>query len=129
MAMFEWNKEYSVGNVILDQHHQNLIKLFNDAYEILSESKPFIETNKVLSELVTYAIFHFHEEEKLMKNAGYEELEKHIKEHKEFSNKVNEFKNSISVDNAQLNEEIFLFLYNWLINHIQVMDKKYSSVI
>jgi len=129
MAIFEWSNDYSVGNAVLDQHHKNLIKLFNDAYDIINQSKPFIETNKILSELSTYAVFHFHEEEKAMKNADYKDYEKHKKAHKEFTDKINEFRNSISIDNTQLNEEIFLFLYNWLINHIQVMDKQYSSSI
>ncbi len=129
MSKYAWSNDYSVGNEILDQHHRNLIKLFNDAYETIKENKPFTETNKILSELTTYSIFHFYEEEKIMKNVGYAELENHKKQHSEFISKINEFKNNISAENSTLNEEIFLFLYNWLVNHICISDKKYVSVI
>ncbi|PKM94394.1 MAG: hemerythrin [Firmicutes bacterium HGW-Firmicutes-1] len=129
MANYIWSKDYSVGNTILDQHHQNLIKLFNDAFETIKADKPFSETNKIISELTTYSIFHFHEEEKLMKAAGYVDLEDHKKEHAEFIAKVKEFKQNISDDNSKLNEDIFLFLYDWLINHINITDKKYVSII
>lgn len=129
MENYTWSKDYSVGNIILDQHHQNLIKLFNDAYETIKNDKPFAETNKILSELTTYSIFHFHEEEKLMNAADYAGLQNHKKEHAEFISKIREFKNNISDENSALNEEIFLFLYDWLINHICITDKKYVSKI
>ncbi len=129
MSNYIWSNEFSVGNLVLDQHHQNLIHLFNEAYEVLTQMKPSTETRKLVSELTTYSIFHFSEEEKMMRAAGYEGLESHILEHQNFITKIHAFKDDMDNKTESLNEEIFLFLYDWLITHIQQSDKKYVDII
>lgn len=129
MSNYEWSNEFSVGNLVLDQHHQNLINLFNVADDILTQVKPSTQVTKVISELTTYSIFHFSEEERLMRSACYEGLEDHILEHKNFIAKIQEFKDNLSNKPEYINEEIFLFLYDWLVTHIRQSDKKYEEAL
>lgn len=129
MSNYEWNSEFSVGHPVLDQHHKNLINLFNDAYEILTQIRPSTEIKKILSELTTYSIFHFNEEEKLMKAVSFYDLENHVLEHKDFIAKVGDFKENLSNKTENLNEEIFLFLYEWLITHIKQKDQMYIEAL
>lgn len=129
MSNYEWTSELSVGNLVLDQHHQNLIKLFDVADEILTQMKPSTQTSKIISELTTYSIFHFSEEERLMRASGYKNLEEHILEHKDFADKIQEFRDNLCNKPENLNEQIFLFLYNWLITHIKHSDKKYEGAL
>lgn len=126
---FSWSSEYSVNNAVLDQHHQNLIKLFDDSYKILTENKSTTDTIMMISQLTTYSIFHFNEEERIMRSVNYPGLEKHIQEHKDFIAKIQEFKGQINDDSIKLKEDIFLFLYDWLISHIQYSDQKYVGYL
>jgi hemerythrin-like metal-binding protein len=121
--------DYSVQNPVLDDHHKNLLKLFNDAYDLIISNAPVENTIKLLSELKVYSIFHFSEEEKLMRAANYPNLDEHIIEHKKFIEDVTKFKDAISEQTAELNEEIFLFLSDWLIHHIQKTDRKYIEFL
>lgn len=127
MLNYSWSDDYSVGNPILDDHHKNLLNLFNSAYELIIHDKPAEQTIKLISELKVYSIFHFTEEEKLMAKAAYPELDNHIKEHKKFIAEVEKFKDQISDNTRELNEEIFIFLSDWLISHIQKTDKRYMD--
>lgn len=121
--------DYSVQNSVLDDHHKNLLKLFNDAYDLIISNAPVENTIKLLSELKVYSIFHFSEEEKLMRAANYPYYEEHVKEHKKFIEDITKFKDAISEQTAELNEEIFLFLSDWLIHHIQKTDRKYIEFL
>ena len=129
MLNYTWSKDYSVHNPVLDDHHKNLLKLFNDAYDLIISQAPMENTIKLLSELKVYSIFHFNEEEKLMRAANYPDYEEHVMEHKKFIDDVTKFKKAISEQTAELNEEIFLFLSDWLIHHIQKTDRKYMDYL
>lgn len=129
MLNYSWSDDYSVGNSVLDDHHKNLLNLFNDAYKLITTDAGSEQTIKLISELRVYAIFHFSEEEKLMAKANYPNLDEHIKAHKTFVDEVDKFKQALSGNTAELNEEIFIFLSNWLINHIQKIDKQYQGNI
>ncbi|MCF8018535.1 MAG: bacteriohemerythrin [Vallitaleaceae bacterium] len=129
MLNYTWSMDYSVQNSVLDDHHKNLLKLFNDAYDLIISNAPVENTIKLLSELKVYSIFHFSEEEKLMRAANYPYYEEHVKEHKKFIEDITKFKDAISEQTAELNEEIFLFLSDWLIHHIQKTDRKYIEFL
>jgi len=129
MLNYTWSMDYSVHNPVLDDHHKNLLKLFNDAYDLIISQAPMEDTIKLLSELKVYSIFHFSEEEKLMRAANYPDYEEHLLEHKKFIDDVTKFKEAISEQTAELNEEIFLFLSDWLIHHIQKTDRKYIDYL
>lgn len=129
MLNYSWSNDYSVGNDTLNDHHKNLLNLFNDACNLITNKGNREHTIKLISELRVYSIFHFREEEKLMKAAGYDNLDAHIKEHKKFISDVETFKASLTNDAEGLNEELFIFLSNWLMNHIQKTDMAYKGKI
>lgn len=129
MLNYTWTDDYSVGNIVLDDHHKNLLNLFNGAYDLIINDKPAEQTIKLISELKVYSIFHFNEEEKLMENAQFPYLAEHKIEHQKFIAEVEKFKNQIGGNTRDLNEEIFIFLSDWLIKHIQKTDKLYMDYV
>jgi hemerythrin len=130
MLNYVWTEDYSVNNLILDDHHKNLFRLFNEAYSLIVTDSPSYLTLKLISELKVYTIFHFNEEEKLMQHANYPDYDEHIKEHAGFVEKIESLKTSMTDNNPrEINEELFIFLSEWLINHIQKLDKAYIGKI
>ena len=129
MFNLTWEDALSVNNSIIDGQHKELISIFNKAYDALQNHDTDIELIEVISHLSTYSIFHFREEEQLMKKGHLPDYEEHVEKHQYFINKVREFKNSLSYDNSELKEEVFLFLANWLMEHIQVTDQDYKAYI
>lgn len=126
---YTWNQSYSVGNETIDDQHKKLLSLFDDASNLLQNHGSKVDTIKLISELLVYSIFHFTEEEKLMELSGYSELEAHKKSHAYFIDQVNEFKSKSISSDETLNEDIFMFLAEWIVNHIKVDDQNYKTSI
>lgn len=131
MEEFKWDPSFSVNNEDIDNHHKKLINIFNEMASLIENEQdtPLFSTIKVISELNIYAIFHFKEEEKLMEEADYPDLENHKAIHQEFIDKVSKFKDEYLHNDPLLNFEIFNYLSEWVLNHIIEEDSKYSEYI
>lgn len=129
MSKFIWSEDYSVDNPLLDEHHMQLIHYFNDAYEALMSNSDLDKTQQLLNKLTNYAVSHFSAEEDLMRHASYSDYESHLAEHKDFIKKIIVFKTDFAKNRIELNEELFLFLFEWLTHHILTIDKKYVPFI
>lgn len=40
MLNYSWSDDYSVGCNVLDDHHKNLLQLFNDTYALIFDDSP-----------------------------------------------------------------------------------------
>ena len=131
MDAFKWEENYSVGNETIDQHHKKLITLFNNLAKAIEEQhdNERFSTIKIISELNIYAIFHFKEEEKLMEESSYPDLEKHKLLHTEFIETVNKFRDEYLKNDNLLNYEIFNYVSEWILKHILEEDSKYKDYI
>lgn len=131
MEEFKWDPSFSVDNEDLDNHHKKLIGLFNEMAALIErdQNTPLFSTIKVISELNIYAIFHFKEEEKLMEEANYPDLDNHKFLHMEFIAKVNKFKDDYLRNDSLLNYELFDYLSDWVIKHIIDEDSKYKEYL
>lgn len=131
MTQFEWKDQYSVFNEHIDTHHKKLISLFNEIGTLIQgdDDVPLFSTIKVISELNIYAIFHFKEEEKLMEQGNYPQLEAHRKSHAAFIQKVKDFKEEYMNNDPLVNYDIYKFLSDWLVKHILTEDAEYIDYI
>jgi len=76
MEPIQWSEKFSVGVRVLDQQHQQLIKLLN----LLIATQGTINTRSetisdTLIAMTRYAQAHFQAEEKLMEDYGFPGLE------------------------------------------------------
>lgn len=124
---FPWKEEYSVKVKEIDDQHKVLIKLLNKLYDAFMKKEHSTIIGDIIQELTDYASYHFGTEEKYFKRFNYKESEKHLSEHKSFTEKVNEFKKEYEKNKSALTFTIINFLRDWLKNHILISDKKYSD--
>jgi hemerythrin-like metal-binding protein len=126
MALFKWYKMYSVNNNELDEHHRTLFGIFNRMYDrsLCCESANGIDP--ILKELISYSTNHFSAEEQFMKDIGYKEINKHILEHTDFTQRILQLKQVADKNVPKASKELIVHLKNWFINHIIIEDKKYS---
>ncbi|HAN19103.1 MAG: hypothetical protein A2X13_02585 [Bacteroidetes bacterium GWC2_33_15] len=124
---FPWKEEYSVKVKEIDDQHKVLIKLLNKLYDAFMKKEHSTIIGDIIQELTDYASYHFGTEEKYFKRFNYKESEKHLSEHKIFTEKVNEFKKEYEKNKSALTFTIINFLRDWLKNHILISDKKYSD--
>jgi len=87
-------------------------------------SKDFSRLPEIINLLKEYTILHFSDEEKIMENCSFPEIEEHKREHEFFVKKLEDLTQKLEKDPNSLTLEIYEFLKNWLLNHILWRDKK-----
>jgi len=120
-----WNERLVTGIDKIDEQHQILINLFNEANTKLTadNSAEFLEY--ITRDLLSYALYHFETEEQMMLQYGYvEDANAHIQQHRSFSAKVVAVRNDIKAGVLISREELLSFLNRWLIDHILNTDKR-----
>ncbi len=127
--LISWSQKYSVNNALMDSQHKKLIGLINELHSAMSLGQGKNILKKILDELIKYTQIHFASEEKLMMQANYEELAEHRHIHKILTQQVIRLQIKFKEGKTLLTIEVMEFLRNWLINHIEGTDKKYSKVI
>ena len=131
--MFKWKDNFSVNIKIIDEQHQELFRIGNALYSIISIKDGvdrYDEIMKILYEMRDYAIYHFDYEEKLMKENGYLDFENHKRQHNGFINKVKSI-DELDVDEKQkkIGMELVIFIADWIENHILKSDMEYKDFL
>jgi hemerythrin-like metal-binding protein len=126
--LIEWSRSYSVGVTQMDNEHKRLIEIINNLYAAMRAGRSADAVGSVLDELIEYTKTHFAHEEKLMQQTNYQDYDVQKRCHVELVNQVLEIQKKFR-DGTALGQEVMTFLKNWLINHIQGLDKKYGPVM
>lgn len=126
MPIIDWDNKFLLGIPQLDEHHRQLVKLLNQAFDDFTAKAPAEEVGKLLEALADYATYHFAAEENWMQANGYPRLAEHVVEHDKFSARVTEMLRDVSADKPTLSLELLTFLKNWLVEHILTTDADYG---
>lgn len=127
MAIFKWDEKYSVKVHEMDDQHKRLFDLINQLHEAMHSGKGNAALAEILKGLKDYTITHFGAEEKYMEKIHYSGISEQKKQHLIFIKKIEEYVNDLESRKLGLSIEVLNFLRDWLINHIQLMDQKYSE--
>lgn len=127
MALIEWQSSYSVDVKEIDDQHKRLVEMINNLHQAMADRKAKEVLGDIIQGLVDYTQTHFSTEEKYFKQFGYEDTEEHIKQHENFVKKVSDFKEGFDSGRLMLSIDVINFLKDWLINHINGTDQKYTD--
>jgi hemerythrin len=125
--MIEWKDDYSVGNLILDEQHKELIRMTAELYEACrqggdTEKASFMKTIRGAAQ---YVREHFSTEEKIMKEVNYPDYRAHKKEHEDFINEVLRQAKNYEHNKPFVPSAFVKFLLEWILTHVVGSDKKY----
>ncbi len=131
--MFKWRDEFSVNVESVDLQHKELFRIGNMLYDVISikdDVDSYDEIVMILQEMKDYAVYHFHYEEKLMKENGYPGFEKHKKQHDAFVEKINSIdEGDIDRKQQKVSMDLVIFIANWIENHILKTDMEYRDFL
>jgi hemerythrin-like metal-binding domain len=126
--MYEMKPEYFTGIDLIDQEHTRLFELAQETHDLLYDSFLVDKSDKIVelvSELINYTRTHFAHEEEYQKSIQYPYITQHAAQHRQFEDRLAEFDLSGSEDEQdEIAQDLLDFLTDWLINHIQRVDKK-----
>jgi len=127
MALMEWSGDLSVGVEKIDAQHKMLIHMINGLNEAMGMGKGKEVMGKIIEGLVSYAQAHFSLEEALFEKTAYPGAVPHKLEHSSFVEKISGFRDAFNSGKVGVSLEVMNFLCYWLKDHINGIDKKYTS--
>ncbi|MCK9605644.1 MAG: hemerythrin family protein [Methylomonas sp.] len=119
-------EDIHTGITGIDQEHQILVNMLNIASEQLTDDCGRLSNEEIIRDLLSYALYHFDNEEALMLEYQYPtaEREKHVREHRDFSTSVAQLRLAANKGKRVTREELLNFLKAWFVKHISGTDKQ-----
>lgn len=134
--MTPMSSEYITGITILDEQHEQLFQLTQQAKALLKNENmlyKYDELQKILKGLRDYTLSHFVTEEDYMEKAGYAKLDAHRQLHLRFIDKLNQFEEEVTRISLGTQDtilaELWDYLADWLMQHISNIDIEMISEI
>lgn len=126
MALQGWKKEFSVNHPIMDADHQKLVEMISSLYEAMKLGKSRDVLEKNLNSMTKYAKEHLMREENYLISINFPDLNNHQQQHQLFLQKVEDLTTNFGKGNMAIAVDMLPFLNQWFMNHIMIVDKKYS---
>lgn len=114
----------------IDLQHQEILESMHFIYDSLMSKKSPDIINKELEVLMNHANAHFLTEEMYFKEFNYDGAAEHIEAHNKLRRDAGDFVIKIKQVNGDTYEIVFElidFLENWLVDHLETLDKKYTK--
>ncbi len=126
---FKWSPEYSVNIKAIDDQHKELVAILNRLFLAVSRQEGDKVIAGILDSLTDYTRTHFALEERLMREAKYDDLNAHMEEHRRLIEKLDRLCKVHMLEEKPIYFEMLSFLKSWLREHIQGEDRKYSAAL
>ncbi|MFW5489609.1 MAG: bacteriohemerythrin [Desulfovibrio sp.] len=127
--LITWTDSLSVNIRSIDAQHKRLVDLINELHAAMRQRKSDRVLLDVVERLKDYTVTHFQAEERYFDKYGYPATEAHKKQHTIFVQQVADFEAELKAGTAKVTMDIMRFLKDWLVNHIQGTDQKYSKFL
>lgn len=126
----QWTPSLSVGNDVLDSHHQRLFLLLAELTRGVAAHSDETWARQIGDQLTAYMDYHFRAEEELLAVADYPFLQFHQGSHQAIAMRMREL--LAGLGQRPLGEvlaEVQDFLADWLSHHIEIEDFEYKPYL
>jgi hemerythrin-like metal-binding domain len=129
--MLKESEKYMYGVFEIDSEHSELIARAEKVMASYQNGEAESEILKLFEYLSAYVLVHFRNEEKLLGDYGYPELDAHKELHREFKQDVMNLQDDIKENGLTLNSRLKLthLTTEWIDHHIGTEDKKIANFI
>jgi hemerythrin-like metal-binding protein len=127
MEDFSLNDTYSMGNDLLDAQHKVILGYMAKIYAYFLSEKKKKDLFELVDRLDAFCKLHFLEEEQVMEEAGFPEMDAHKADHALFVTHLENFIGRYEELNTVKNIDELLFLKRWFLEHVAVYDNKYAG--
>ena len=126
-----WNDGLKIGVPLIDSEHHELCDRIDRLLAACSAGKGSSEIVETVDFLHEYTVKHFGDEERLQRSSGYPKCKEHKAMHEYFISKIVELQKDLKENGANVAtiSKTNYFLMDWLLNHIQKVDKELARYI
>ena len=126
-----WHANYSVGHPLLDQQHQHFLTLCENAPACLLADHSQAQEDSahvLLNELAEYARNHFREEEAILRDVGFPQLDAHVAEHHRYEERLAD--HLLAAIRGEIDPRALChFVTSWWVEHITTSDAAYRDYL
>ena len=131
---FVWSSKLETGIEVQDSQHRKLVEIINVIGGMCAMGAETAQIKPVLDELVSYAVYHFDTEEKMMQQyaVSAEHQTNHLTAHEAFRQQVSLAVGIIQTspqNSMNLLAQLLDYLARWLLQHIMVVDLRMAKEI
>jgi len=127
--LMRWLDLYATGIEKLDRQHESLTDLLNALNEAYRADKPRDVLLFRLDQLLEATHAHFTDEEALMRERGYADVDLHKAEHDFLLSQVAHFREEYAAEKTALSESMMDYLRDWLRDHILISDRRMARFL
>jgi len=124
-----WLDLYSTGIETIDRQHENLTDLLNCLNEAWRTGKGHDVLLFRLDQFLDAVGAHFRDEETLMQEKAYPDLDLHRAEHDFLLVQVLQFRTQFANTEVELTESMLDFFRDWLRDHILISDRRLGRFV
>ena len=124
MSYLEWKAEYSVGIDSMDVEHREMIELINTVYAELEGRRDADAIEDFLGEVHSTISSHFALEERIMREAGYEEFVEHKNDHEALLDQILDMMDASFEDTEKGLALLEANLSSWFGKHFSTFDAR-----
>jgi len=130
MLFFAWDERFLTGVSIVDEQHQELVRIINQLASLLSENLDTESFFLIFKRLADYARMHFSTEEALMKRNALSSSElcvAHRHAHERFVEEIELMREEALRDPQRAGDALVRYLIGWLTFHILGADRQLAA--
>ena len=124
MKYLQWRDEFSIGVDSVDFEHQNLMEMINMIYAELDNRRDIAEIRRTVGEVHAEVSAHFALEERIMRQAGYEEFAAHKNDHENLLDQIRTLMDAIENDPEHALDVLSEQLADWFSGHFNSFDAR-----
>ncbi len=127
-----WSRGFEVGISVIDEQHQQLVKLLNMMAAHYVEGLSPDRAHQIFDELANYAVYHFKSEEALWLETLPEDrwTQDHLGIHHAFERQVGQWRDSLRQRPiSEVVDGALGFLTRWLAHHILYEDRRMAHTL
>jgi len=122
----DWREEYESGNDIIDAQHRQLFELANQLIDVFG--RPLDSGSNaldIMDDLIAHAQRHFQDEEAIMRELGFAELEEHVQAHSGLRQRALELRAGVTEGTTTFGAVVEFLARDLVARHLFTADRKY----
>lgn len=119
-----WSDAFCTGLAGVDHEHRQLIDLINNLYRVMAHDGSSSLTDEFLGEIYARISAHFALEDKIMRDAGYDQYASHKADHEALLDRLRDIMDDAADDDTYSHQELAHDLEQWFTVHFRTHDPR-----
>jgi len=124
MTLIDWREEFQVGVAAVDHEHRELIGLINRLHDDMLARDSDVTVSEYLGEIYARISAHFALEERLMREARYDQYVEHKADHEKLLDDIRDIMDDYEDHHRYDDDQLAARLGDWFGVHFRTHDAR-----